>query len=113
MENVDLADLLADIQGLTAQLAAFEDKYDLCSESFSEWYEAGNAPENNVWAMDFAEWAGLYQSRRMLTLATDLENKIAQGEIAEHPAWEDLIAAENAAAHLEELIIRLYNLLTG
>ena len=33
----------------------------------------------------------------------DLESKIAQGVVAEHPAWEDLIAAENLTAHLEEL----------
>ena len=112
MENVDLVDLLADIQVLTTQLAAFEDKYDLRSESFSEWYEAGNEPENNAWVMDFAEWACLYQSRRMLILTTDLENKIAQGEITEHPAWEDLIVAENTTARLEELVIRLYNLHT-
>jgi len=33
----------------------------------------------------------------------ELEDKIAQGEIAEHPAWEDLIVVENLTAHLEEL----------
>ena len=34
---------------------------------------------------------------------TDLETKIAQGIVAEHPAWEDLIGAENLSARLEEL----------
>ncbi len=33
----------------------------------------------------------------------DLEAKIAQGLVAEHPAWEDLIVAENLSARLEEL----------
>jgi len=33
----------------------------------------------------------------------DLEAKIAQGSVAEHPAWEDLIVAENLSARLEEL----------
>ena len=33
----------------------------------------------------------------------DLEAKIAQGTVAEHPAWEDLIVAENLSARLEEL----------
>jgi hypothetical protein len=33
----------------------------------------------------------------------DLESKIAQGAVPEHPAWEDLIVAENLAARLEEL----------
>ncbi len=32
-----------------------------------------------------------------------LEEKIAQGEVVEHPAWEDLIVAENLTARLEEL----------
>lgn len=33
----------------------------------------------------------------------DLETKIAQGIVAEHPAWEDLIVAENLTARLQEL----------
>lgn len=33
----------------------------------------------------------------------DLEFKINQGSVAEHPAWEDLIVAENLTARLEEL----------
>ncbi len=33
----------------------------------------------------------------------DLESRIAQGIVAEHPAWEDLIVAENLTARLEEL----------
>jgi hypothetical protein len=32
-----------------------------------------------------------------------LESKIAQGAVVEHPAWEDLIVAENLTARLEEL----------
>ncbi|MBU1662563.1 MAG: hypothetical protein KKD28_13940 [Chloroflexi bacterium] len=40
----------------------------------------------------------------------DLETKIAQGQVAEHPVWEDLIVAENLAAHLEELNAYLENL---
>ncbi len=33
----------------------------------------------------------------------DLEALIARGAVAEHPAWEDLISAENLGARLEEL----------
>ena len=33
----------------------------------------------------------------------DLESKIAQGIVVEHPAWEDLIVAENLTARLEAL----------
>ncbi len=33
----------------------------------------------------------------------DLESKIRQGIVTEHPAWEDLIVAENLSTRLEEL----------
>ncbi len=33
----------------------------------------------------------------------DLEARIARGDVVEHPAWEDLIVAENLEEHLEEL----------
>lgn len=33
----------------------------------------------------------------------DLESKITQGSVVEHPAWEDLIVAENLTTRLEEL----------
>jgi len=37
----------------------------------------------------------------------DLETKIAQGIVAEHPAWEDLIVIENLSVRLEELDVHL------
>jgi hypothetical protein len=40
----------------------------------------------------------------------DLESRIAQGVVAEHPAWENLIAAENLKARLEELDAHLRDL---
>jgi len=40
----------------------------------------------------------------------DLESRIAQGIVAEHPAWEDLIVAENLTARLEELDAHLNRL---
>ena len=33
----------------------------------------------------------------------ELEARIANAEVPEHPAWEDLIVAENLGARLEEL----------
>jgi hypothetical protein len=33
----------------------------------------------------------------------DLESRIARGVVVEHPAWEDLIVAENLNARLREL----------
>lgn len=40
----------------------------------------------------------------------DLETRIAQGLVEEHPAWEDLIVVENLVAHLDELNDYLKNL---
>ena len=39
-----------------------------------------------------------------------LQAMIAEGVIAEHPAWEDLILAENLTASLEELDAHLASL---
>jgi len=41
---------------------------------------------------------------------TELERKIAEGSEVEHPAWEDLIVAENLGSRLEELDAHLRHL---
>ena len=76
MENLNLTSLLTDIQTLTSELSRFEDKYDVLTEAFYEWYEAGNEPENDAWVMDFTEWAGLYQSR--LLLVSEYQNLLQE-----------------------------------
>ncbi len=40
----------------------------------------------------------------------ELEERIANSEVPEHPGWEDLIVAENLGARLEELDAYLRNL---
>lgn len=40
----------------------------------------------------------------------DLEARIANGVVVEHPAWEDLIVAENLTERLEELDVQLGDL---
>ncbi|HID86905.1 MAG TPA: hypothetical protein EYP55_05930 [Anaerolineae bacterium] len=37
----------------------------------------------------------------------ELEAKIAEGEVPEHPAWEDLIVAENLAERAKEIDLDL------
>jgi len=44
------------------------------------------------------------------TSLTDLEARIAHGVVVEHPAWEDLIAAENLTERLKELDVQLNDL---
>lgn len=40
----------------------------------------------------------------------NLQSMIAEGSVAEHPAWEDLIVAENLTATVEELDAHLASL---
>lgn len=42
-------------------------------------------------------------SRYGASSVADLESKITQGTVVEHPAWEDLIVAENLSVRLENL----------
>jgi len=56
-----LHDILEDIHALIPQLAAFERKYGLLSETFYEWYSQGYEPADDAWVLDFVEWAGLYK----------------------------------------------------
>ncbi len=42
-------------------------------------------------------------ARYRATSLVDLEQKIADDEVVEHPGWEDLITAENLGARLEEI----------
>lgn len=49
-------------------------------------------------------------SRYQVNSLAELEDGIREGHIPEHPAWEDLITAENLEARLEELDVHLRNL---
>jgi hypothetical protein len=49
-------------------------------------------------------------ARYQVDTIADLEKLIAQGKVAEHPAWEDLITAENLGVRLEELDAHLRGL---
>lgn len=51
-----------------------------------------------------------YLARYSAQTPDELETKIADGTVAEHPAWEDLIAAENLNARLEEIDVYLNDL---
>jgi hypothetical protein len=43
-------------------------------------------------------------SRYQVSNLAEMEEGIRTGNIAEHPAWEDLITVENLDARLEELV---------
>jgi hypothetical protein len=57
-----LKEILADIHALEDELLAFERKYGLRSETFYAAYASGEEPEDDSRALDFGEWASVYQT---------------------------------------------------
>jgi len=57
-----LQEILADIHALEEDLLAFERKYGVRSETFHAAYVAGEEPEQDVWVLDFGEWASVYRT---------------------------------------------------
>lgn len=56
--------LIGELHTLDRQLAQYEEKYGLLSETFYDWYQSGEEPEDPEWVTDFALWAGAYQLKR-------------------------------------------------
>ena len=56
-----LQELIAELHTLDHELARFEHKYGLLSETFFAWYQSGEEPEDPNWVQDFVLWAGTYQ----------------------------------------------------
>ena len=56
--------LVEEIHTLNQQLARFERKYGLLSETFYAWYQSGEEPEDTAWVQDFALWAGTYELKQ-------------------------------------------------
>jgi hypothetical protein len=58
-----LQDLITELHTLDRELAHYEEKYGLLSETFLAWYQSGEEPDDPAWVQDFALWAGAYQLR--------------------------------------------------
>ncbi|MBM4457993.1 MAG: hypothetical protein FJ011_09555 [Chloroflexi bacterium] len=56
-----LQDLITELHILDRELARYEEKYGLLSETFLAWYQSGEEPDDPAWVQDFALWAGAYQ----------------------------------------------------
>lgn len=56
-----LQDIIADIHALNEDLAMYERKYGVLSETFYESYQRGEEPEDDSWVLDWADWAGAYK----------------------------------------------------
>ena len=59
--TLTLQDIIADIHALNEDLAVYERKYGVLSETFYEAYRNGDEPEDESWVLDWADWAGAYQ----------------------------------------------------
>jgi hypothetical protein len=57
---VKLQEILSDIHALEEEMLAFERKYGIRSETFYAAYHNGEEPEDEIWVLDFGEWASVY-----------------------------------------------------
>ena len=57
-----LQEIIADIHALSEDLAAYERKYGVLSETFYESYVSGEEPRDDVWVLDWSDWAGAYKT---------------------------------------------------
>lgn len=55
-----LDDLLQEMHSLEEDMASYERKYGVLSETFYESYLNGEEPGNDSWLLDWARWAGSY-----------------------------------------------------
>ena len=58
---MDLQEIMADIHAINEDLEAYERKYGVLSETFYESYISGEEPKDDVWVLDWADWAGAYK----------------------------------------------------
>jgi hypothetical protein len=59
--QLTLQDIIVDIHALNEDLAMYERKYGVLSETFYESYQRGEEPEDDSWVLDWADWAGSYK----------------------------------------------------
>lgn len=59
--TLTLQDIIDDIHALNEDLAMYERKYGVLSETFYESYERGEEPDDESWILDWADWAGAYK----------------------------------------------------
>ena len=57
-----LQEIIDDIHALAEDLEAYERKYGVLSQTFYESYISGEEPADNLWVLDWADWAGAYKT---------------------------------------------------
>ncbi|MGA7877642.1 MAG: hypothetical protein WCA08_18420 [Desulfoferrobacter sp.] len=58
--TLTLDELLQEMHSLEEDLASYERKYGVLSETFYESYLSGEEPGNDAWLLDWTRWAGTY-----------------------------------------------------
>jgi hypothetical protein len=59
--TMTLDEILRDIHALEEDLATYERKYGVLSETFYEAYVNGEEPADDAWMLDWNDWAGVYE----------------------------------------------------
>jgi len=78
-----LQELIVELHNLERELARFEARYGILSETFYAWYQSGQEPKNPDWVQDLAMWAGTYQLklRRQDKYRRLVEETLAQANV--------------------------------
>ena len=84
-----LEQLLADIHALEEDLLAFERKYGVRSETFYAAYQNGEEPEDDLWMLDFGEWASVY--RTYLARQAEYRNEVQRRRKQQAPSLAGLV----------------------
>lgn len=56
-----LDEILRDIHALEEDMATYERKYGVLTETFYESYSNGEEPADDAWVLDWNDWAGAYE----------------------------------------------------
>lgn len=76
-----LQELIIELHNLERELARFEARYGILSETFYAWYQSGHEPEDLDWVQDLAMWAGTYQLKLR---RHDKYRRIVEETLAQH-----------------------------
>jgi hypothetical protein len=82
-----LDEVLQDIHALEEDLATYERKYGVLSETFYESYVSGEEPADDAWVLDWNDWAGAYE----IWLRRRQQYQDVIRELKEHTTLSDVI----------------------
>ncbi len=90
MTTMTIDEVVRDIHALSADLENYERKYGILSETFYEAYCAGQEPADDVWVLDWSDWAGAYEI-----------------SLRRHQEYQDLLRSLTSQTSLPEVLKRV------